>query len=133
MHVGHLRSTIIGDALARVLEFCGDEVERVNHVGDWGTQFGMLIAHMKETYPDFRDRTPEVAELTEFYKAAKERFSKDEDFKKRAHEEVVALQAGDDTNTRLWRALCAVSEEMFKDLYRRLKISDKLYVASVRC
>ena len=129
MHVGHLRSTIIGDALARVLEFCGDEVERVNHVGDWGTQFGMLIAHIKETYLDFRDRTPEVAELTTFYKAAKERFTKDEDFRKRAHEEVVALQAGDQTNTRLWRALCAVSEEMFKDLYRRLKISDKLYVA----
>jgi arginyl-tRNA synthetase len=126
MHVGHLRSTIIGDSLCRVLEFCGDEVTRINHLGDWGTQFGMLIAHLKQTFPDFLTNTPEVRELTEFYKAAKIRFSEEEGFKKVAHDEVVALQAGDETNIRLWRALCAVSERMFQDLYRRLGISDKL-------
>jgi arginyl-tRNA synthetase len=126
MHVGHLRSTILGDSLCRVLECCGHHVTRVNHLGDWGTQFGMLIAHLKQTFPDFRETTPEVRELTEFYKAAKVRFAQDESFKKLAHDEVVALQNGDETNVRLWRALCAVSERTFLGLYRRLGISDKL-------
>jgi arginyl-tRNA synthetase len=86
----------------------------------------MLLAHLKQAFPDFATKTPEVRELTEFYKAAKIRFSEDEAFKKAAHDEVVALQAGDETNVRLWRSLCAVSERMFADLYRRLGISDKL-------
>ena len=80
------------------------------------------------SFPDFLTNTPEVQELTEFYKAAKKRFSEEEDFKKRAYTEVVALQAGDEINTRLWRALCAVSERMFSDIYARLNISDKLTV-----
>jgi arginyl-tRNA synthetase len=86
----------------------------------------MLIAHLKRTFPYFLTNTPEVRELTEFYKAANIRFSEEEGFKKIAHDEVVALQAGDETNIRLWRALCAVSQRMFQDLYRRLGISDKL-------
>ena len=88
----------------------------------------MLIAHLKETFPDFLENTPEVQELTEFYKAAKKRFSEEPDFKDIAHKEVVALQGGDEVNRRLWRALCQVSENMFRDIYRRLGISEKLEV-----
>ncbi len=68
MHVGHLRSTIIGDTFGRILEFCGHEVERVNHVGDWGTQFGMLIAYLKDEFPDFKHNPPNIKDLTVFYK-----------------------------------------------------------------
>ena len=67
MHVGHLRSTIMGDVVSRVLEFCGHEVLRINHVGDWGTQFGMLIAYLKETYPDCRENPPNIQDLGKFY------------------------------------------------------------------
>merc|ERR1712147_261109 len=80
MHVGHLRSTIIGDSICRVLEFCGHDVRRVNHVGDWGTQFGMLITHMEEAYPDFLQNPPNITDLTTFYKNAKKRFDDDEAF-----------------------------------------------------
>merc|ERR1719182_691685 len=92
MHVGHLRSTIIGESCCRVLEFCGHEVHRLNHVGDWGTQFGMLIEYMKEKYPNFQKETPNVSDLQEFYKAAKKRFDESEEFKKKAQAAVVALQ-----------------------------------------
>lgn len=68
MHVGHLRSTIIGDCLSRILEFCGHEVIRINHVGDWGTQFGMLIAHLDDIAPDFENNPPSIEDLTVFYK-----------------------------------------------------------------
>ena len=68
MHVGHLRSTIIGDCLSRILEFCGHEVIRINHVGDWGTQFGMLIAHLNDIAPDFENNPPSIEDLTVFYK-----------------------------------------------------------------
>eukprot|EP00420_Gonyaulax_spinifera_P034078 CAMPEP_0197879884 /NCGR_PEP_ID=MMETSP1439-20131203/7851_1 /TAXON_ID=66791 /ORGANISM="Gonyaulax spinifera, Strain CCMP409" /LENGTH=221 /DNA_ID=CAMNT_0043499421 /DNA_START=50 /DNA_END=711 /DNA_ORIENTATION=+ len=84
MHVGHLRSTIIGETTCRILEFCGHEVHRLNHVGDWGTQFGMLIEYMKEAYPNFQEQLPEISDLQEFYKASKKRFDDDEEFKKRA-------------------------------------------------
>ena len=67
MHVGHLRSTILGDVVSRVLEFCGHEVVRVNHVGDWGTQFGMLIAYLKEKYPDCCENPPNIQDLGKFY------------------------------------------------------------------
>lgn len=128
MHVGHLRSTIIGDTIARILEFCGHTLLRINHVGDWGTQFGMLIAHLKDAYPDFESNPPDIADLTAFYKAAKVRFDKEEDFKGRAHAEVVALQAGDEVNVRLWKLICAISERMFKDVYSRLNIDGRLEV-----
>ena len=95
MHVGHLRSTIIGDTICRMLEFCGHDVKRVNHVGDWGTQFGMLIGHLKNVFPDFATKPPPISDLQQFYKDAKKVFDEDEDFKKKAHEEVVRLQGGD--------------------------------------
>ena len=130
MHVGHLRSTIIGDTLARVLEFCGHEVLRVNHVGDWGTQFGMLIAHLKDLLASGAVRDADldasIGDLSGFYKKAKARFDAEPDFKKRAHENVVALQAGDATNVAYWRRMVAVSEAMFKQVYARLSVDPRL-------
>ena len=70
MHVGHLRSTIIGESVCRILEYMGHDVVRANHVGDWGTQFGMLIAYMKETFPDYENQLPDIKDLDGYYKAA---------------------------------------------------------------
>ena len=92
MHAGYsLRSpAIIGDTICRVLEYCGHDVHRINHVGDWGTQFPMLISHMEEAYPDFTSNPPNITDLTVFYKNAKKRFDDDEAFKKKSRETVVA-------------------------------------------
>lgn len=93
MHVGHLRSTIIGDSICRVLEFCGHEVLRVNHVGDWGTQFGMLITYLMEEYPNFvQSGAATISDLTAIYKASKKRFDCDEKFKEQSRLNVVKLQ-----------------------------------------
>jgi arginyl-tRNA synthetase len=92
MHVGHLRSTIIGDSLCRMFEFCGHDVLRVNHVGDWGTQFGMLITYLQDTYPDIVQNPPNISDLTIIYKASRARFDSDEEFKTRSRLNVVALQ-----------------------------------------
>lgn len=74
MHVGHLRSTIIGESICRLLEFLGHEVHRINHVGDWGTQFGMLIAHLEDKFPNFLKESPPISDLQAFYKESKVRF-----------------------------------------------------------
>lgn len=95
LHVGHLRSTIIGESICRILEFEGHDVLRINHVGDWGTQFGMLIAYMSEQYPNYLEETPVLSDLNDFYKAAKKKFDESEDFKKKSQETVVKLQSGD--------------------------------------
>eukprot|EP00933_Yihiella_yeosuensis_P005164 TRINITY_DN109626_c0_g1_i1.p1 TRINITY_DN109626_c0_g1~~TRINITY_DN109626_c0_g1_i1.p1 ORF type:complete len:587 (+),score=162.90 TRINITY_DN109626_c0_g1_i1:71-1831(+) len=123
MHVGHLRSTIIGESTCRILEFCGHEVHRLNHVGDWGTQFGMLIEYMKEKYPNFQETLPEVSDLQEFYKASKKRFDDDEAFKKRAQEAVVDLQSGGEFARSAWQKICDVSRVAFNKIYDRLDIS----------
>jgi hypothetical protein len=115
MHIGHLRSTILGDCLARVLEFLGHDVMRVNHVGDWGTQFGMLIAHLKDLVAAGENTDVSIKDLTKFYKDAKKRFDAEPDFKERAHKEVVALQAGDPTNTLMWKRMIEVSQVMFDE------------------
>ena len=128
MHVGHLRSTILGDCLSRVLEFCGHTVVRVNHVGDWGTQFGMLIAHLKDLSANLDTSEIDITDLTKFYKEAKKRFDDDKEFNVRAHHEVVALQAGDETNLKLWRRLVEISENMFNSVYNRLGIDSRLEV-----
>ena len=73
MHVGHLRSTIIGDSISRLLEFLGHDVLRINHIGDWGTQFGMLIAHLQDEFPDFKTKSPPISDLMAFYKQSKAR------------------------------------------------------------
>lgn len=123
MHVGHLRSTIIGESTCRILEFCGHEVHRQNHVGDWGTQFGMLIEYMKEAYPDFQNNLPEVRDLQEFYKAAKKRFDDDEAFKKSAQLAVVGLQSGDPFSRSAWQKICEVSRQAFQKIYNRLGVT----------
>ena len=101
MHIGHLRSTVIGDAIARVLEFSGHEVVRHNHVGDWGTQFGMLIAHLDEIRQD--SVSTELADLEIFYQSARQRFDQDEAFADLSREYVVKLQGGDPHVQRMWQ------------------------------
>ena len=103
MHVGHLRSTIIGDSICRVFEFLQCEVLRVNHVGDWGTQFGMLIHHLKTSCPGFPEQVPEISDLVKFYKESKKHFDADPEFKAAAHQEVVKLQAGDEQCLQAWK------------------------------
>ena len=122
MHVGHLRSTIIGDSCARVLEFLGHDVLRVNHLGDWGTQFGMLIAELNDEFPDFLENPPNIEDLVVFYKRSKKRFDTDEAFKKLSHENVVKLQQGDERSYKAWQMLCTVSEKEFSKIYERLDI-----------
>lgn len=123
MHVGHLRSTIIGEAVCRVLEFVGHDVDRVNHVGDWGTQFGMLIQYLKEEFPDFGSSMPNITDLTAFYKAAKKRFDEDADFKKQSQLNVVSLQSGDKECLAIWKLLCDVSRREFQKVYDRLDVT----------
>ena len=124
MHVGNLRSTIIGDAIARVLEFMGHDVLRLNHVGDWGTQFGMLITHLKEVCPEALDADSQVdiGDLVTFYKQAKKRFDEDDDFKQRSRVAVVGLQAGEETAIKAWRVLCEQSRQEFQKIYDCLDI-----------
>jgi arginyl-tRNA synthetase len=125
MHVGHLRSTIIGDCLARVLEFRGHPVLRLNHVGDWGTQFGMLITHLKQVAPAALETADAVdlGDLVAFYRQAKARFDDDEAFQATAREEVVKLQGGDPLSLRAWGLLCDQSRREFQKIYDRLEIA----------
>lgn len=127
MHVGHLRSTIIGDGVARVLEFLGDTVIRQNHVGDWGTQFGMLLAYMEEN-PGAAEG--ELADLEQFYRAAKQRFDASAEFAERARELVVQLQAGDAKCLRLWQRFNDISLSHCQKVYDRLGV--KLSMADVK-
>lgn len=113
MHVGHLRSTIIGDTLSNLLTFAGHDVLRLNHVGDWGTQFGMLVEHLRDEFPEALDKETsknvDLGDLVTLYKAAKKRFDDDAEFKVRAREGVVKLQAGDKEALAAWESLCAAS------------------------
>jgi arginyl-tRNA synthetase len=125
MHVGHLRSTIIGDCIARIQEFLGHRVLRLNHVGDWGTQFGMLITHLEEVCPGALESgsTLAIGDLVSFYKQAKQRFDQEEDFKQRSRQAVVALQSGDPRATQAWQLLCDQSRQEFEQIYQRLDIA----------
>ncbi|MGE8169230.1 arginine--tRNA ligase [Pseudomonas putida] len=125
MHVGHLRSTIIGDSVARVLEFLGDDVVRQNHVGDWGTQFGMLLAYLEEN-PITSD---ELSDLENFYRAAKKRFDESEEFANRARGLVVKLQAGDADCMALWTRFKDISLSHCQKTYELLNV--KLTMADV--
>ena len=124
MHVGHLRSTVIGDCVCRVLEFQGHTVHRENHVGDWGTQFGMLLAHLRRVMPVVVDRPDElvISDLESFYVEAKTRFDADEQFKQESRETVVALQRGDATTRRIWQAFCNESLRHCHAIYDRLGV-----------
>lgn len=124
MHVGHLRSTIIGDCIARILEFQGNEVLRLNHVGDWGTQFGMLITYLREAYPAALTTAEalDLGDLVALYRQAKQRFDQDEAFQEAARQEVVKLQAGAPDTTRAWQLLCEQSRREFQQIYDLLDI-----------
>lgn len=124
LHVGHLRSTIIGECLARVFEFLGHDVVRLNHIGDWGTAFGMLIANLKEEHPGVltgKQRT-DLSHLVEWYKEAKKRFDADPEFKKRSQLEVVALQGGDSDSLKAWSIICDISRQAFQEIYNLLDV-----------
>lgn len=123
MHVGHMRSTILGETICRILEETGHTTFRINHVGDWGTQFGMLIELIREEYPNFLTERPEIGDLEAFYKAAKKRFDADPDFKLRAQRQVVALQSGEGFARDAWRILCEISRASFQQIYDRLGIT----------
>lgn len=120
MHVGHLRSTIIGDATARVLDFQGHKVIRQNHVGDWGTQFGMLIAHMVSQNND--DLSLQLSDLETFYREAKVRFDEDADFAETARNYVVKLQAGDEECLALWQRFIDTSLQHCEEVYETLNV-----------
>jgi arginyl-tRNA synthetase len=124
MHVGHLRSTIIGDCIARILEFRQYDVLRLNHVGDWGTQFGMLIAYLQEVYPDALTTADvlDLGDLVTFYRKAKQRFDENEIFREKARAEVVKLQAGVEETRRAWQLLCEQSRREFKVIYELLNV-----------
>lgn len=121
MHVGHLRSTIIGDALARTFDAVGHRTIRQNHLGDWGTQFGMLITNLLDSgFDPAAGNSP--GELTKVYQAAKVRFDNDPDFVERARQRVVMLQAGDPETLAVWNALVEDSKRYFDTVYRRLNV-----------
>ncbi|XP_022907770.1 probable arginine--tRNA ligase, cytoplasmic [Onthophagus taurus] len=122
MHVGHLRSTIIGESICRLLEFLGHDVLRINHVGDWGTQFGMLIAHLKDKFPDYLTKSPPISDLQAFYKESKARFDQDPEFKKQAYACVVKLQSFEPDYHKAWELICNVSRQEFQKIYDRLEI-----------
>ncbi|KAL6511843.1 hypothetical protein OROGR_021440 [Orobanche gracilis] len=123
MHVGHLRSTIIGDTLARMLEYSNVEVLRRNHVGDWGTQFGMLIEYLFEKFPTGEVANDQaIADLEAFYKASKRRFDSDPLFKEKAQQAVVSLQAGVEKYLKAWSQICEISRKGFEKVYKRLGV-----------
>lgn len=119
MHVGHLRSTIIGDCLVRVLEAQGHNVMRQNHVGDWGTQFGMLLTYLQDNDAS----SDSLASLEDFYRAAKQRFDEDDDFRRRARQAVVELQAGDPVALQMWQHFINVSMSHCQAIYDRLDVT----------
>jgi len=119
MHVGHLRSTIIGDTLANLLDFLGDEVIRQNHIGDWGTQFGMLIAYLEEMG---EDGSGSLKDLEQFYKDAKARFDADAAFADKAREYVVKIQSGDAHCLTLWKKFIDISLGHCEEVYEKLDV-----------
>lgn len=145
MHVGHLRSTIIGDCICRVLEFLGHTVTRQNHFGDWGTQFGMLIAYLEDQESDpsseflvsfskylgdiaeHKDEADaayiEISDLEEFYRAAKEQFDRDQNFRERSRRKVFLLQRRNKDEVILWEAIVRASEEHYQPIYNRLEVN----------
>lgn len=124
MHVGHLRSTIIGDSVVRTLEFLGHRVIRQNHVGDWGTQFGMLLAYMEELCSqNGKQAQLELSDLETFYRAAKLRFDGSAEFATRARQLVVELQSGDEYCNKLWREFNDISLSHCHEVYERLGVS----------
>lgn len=122
MHVGHLRSTIIGDACVRLMQWLGHRVIRRNHIGDWGTPFGMLIEHLLDMGETQAAEELSVGDLNGFYKAARVKFNDSDAFQKRARERVVLLQSGDEETLRLWKVLINQSQNYFMGVYNALDV-----------
>jgi arginyl-tRNA synthetase len=122
MHVGHLRSTIIGDCIARLMLFAGHHVVRENHIGDWGRPYGMLIEHLLDLGETEAAHELSVGDLNGFYREAGQKFERDEAFQARARQRVVELQGGDAETLRLWRLLVDESTRYFNSVYRRLGV-----------
>ncbi len=127
MHVGHLRSTIIGDSISRIYELRGYDVLRINHVGDWGTQFGMLIAYLKDEFPKYLNNISEIdiGDLVSFYKKSKIKFDNQAEFQRKAREEVIKLQSGNKDSIAAWKLLCNQSRKEFDLIYKVLNINIK--------
>jgi arginyl-tRNA synthetase len=123
MHVGHLRSTIIGDAIARILAFVGHEVVRDNHIGDWGTQFGLLIMGMREWGDEETLQRDPIPELERVYKLASQKAGNDESFADQARAELAKLQSGDEGNRALWERFVEVSRSSLDAVYEELDVS----------
>ncbi|MBW4473166.1 MAG: arginine--tRNA ligase [Stenomitos rutilans HA7619-LM2] len=128
MHVGHLRPAIIGDCLASILKFIGHDVLRISHVGDWGTPFGMLIAYLREAYPEAltANESLDLGDLSTFYRQAKQRFDADEEFREAARLSVVQLQAGDAETLRAWKIVCELSSRSYRVIYDLMSIAHVL-------
>ncbi|MBW4580033.1 MAG: arginine--tRNA ligase [Tildeniella nuda ZEHNDER 1965/U140] len=128
MHVGHLRPAIIGDCLARILEFIGHDVLRISHIGDWGTPFGMLIAYLRVAYPDAltASESLDLGDLSTFYRQAKQRFDADDAFREAARLSVVQLQAGDPETLLAWKIVCKLSSRSYRIIYDLMGIAHVL-------
>lgn len=125
LHVAHLRSTIIGDSLSRLFEFIGHKVIRLNHIGDWGTPFGMLIAYLKTRHPDVLEdpKKASLDDLQNWYKEARKLFEADADFKSKTSDELVALQAKETSAMHAWEVICTISRAAFEEIYKLLDVN----------
>ena len=123
MHVGHLRTTIVGDSVVRVLEYLGDTVIRANHLGDWGTQFGILLEHLLDVGEEAANDQLAAGEINAFYQAANAKFKADPSFAERARKRVVALQAGEPETLRLWTTLINDTKKYYNTVYSRLGVT----------
>ena len=123
MHVGHLRTTVVGDAVVRILEYLGHDVIRANHLGDWGTQFGILIEHLLDVGEDTALKELSAGEINAFYRAAQAKFESDPAFADRSRRRVVLLQGGDPETLRLWQVLVDYSKQYYNTIYRRLGVT----------
>lgn len=125
LHVGHLRSTIIGESLARLFEFLGHNVLRLNHIGDWGTQFGMLITYLKEYEPEILsgNKDTDLSSLMNWYRESKKVFDEDPEFKKRAQTQVVSLQGGEKEALAAWEKIREISRRGFQEIYDFLDVT----------
>jgi arginyl-tRNA synthetase len=123
MHVGHLRTTVEGDAIVRVLEFLGHEVIRANHIGDWGTQFGRMLEHLLDVGEEAAHDILAAGEINEFYQAATQKFDADPRFADRSRRRVVELQSGDPATLRLWQVLVDDTKQYYNTIYARLGVT----------
>jgi arginyl-tRNA synthetase len=128
MHVGHLRSTIIGDVISNILQYKGNNVMRVNHIGDWGTQFGMLIEFIIYKGIDINDHNINLSDLHCWYKESRTLFNNNEEFNTNAHKRVVELQSGNKTCLETWKKLCEISESSYNEIYSSLNVSNNLKI-----